>query len=352
MNAGKPQHIKLINEALIRDALVTRGEATTANLVADTGLSQTTVGQAIDQMRKAGIVLDTGKRPSKGGRRASAWVLDPSAWVSIEIAIEGGGLAWGITNALGSLVDQGRSPIKAEPLADAIALALELKASTPASALGGERRRALALGVPGAVKGGKLLTGRFLEAWADIDLSALFTEKTGIPSVVENDLNAIALGYAKAAEAGGEGLDSLVYIHFNGGSCIGSGIVLGGRILRGASSYSGELGFLPMGEGRILDDVILASEADDARYAEAIVATLETVNCVVNPALFVVGGRGFRFELGEAIEAGFKARVDRKVRPELAFVPESMLYYMAGLARLAAEQVFPGYRLKQRGFDD
>jgi predicted NBD/HSP70 family sugar kinase len=346
MHPGKPQHIKLINEALIREALASRGEASTADLVVDTGLSQTTVGQIVDQMRQAGMIRDTGKRASSGGRRASAWVLDPAAWTSIAIAIEAGGLSWGIANALGGLTAQGTRPIEVEPLRDAVDLAAELKAS--AAAPGREPRFALALGVPGVVKDGRLLTGDFHEAWADVDIPALFAERTGMPVVVENDLNAIALGYARTAEAGGKKLESLVYVHFNGGSCIGSGLVFEGRILRGASSYSGELGFLPMGEGKILDDVILAVETDDERYAEAIVRALMTVNCVVNPALLVVGGRGFRFDLGDAIAARFAALVDRSVRPELVFAPRSLPYYLSGLVGLAAERIFPGFRLTPR----
>jgi predicted NBD/HSP70 family sugar kinase len=351
MHAGKPQHIKLINEALIREALASRGEATTADLVSDTGLSQTTVGQVLDQMRQAGIIRDTGKRASSGGRRASAWVLDPAAWTSIAIAIEGESLSWCIANALGSLTSQGSRLVKTDPLRDGMDLAVELETSA-APGQGREIRRALALGLPGAVKDGRLITGDFLEAWVDLDIPALFAEKTGMPVVVENDLNAVALGYAKAAEAGGYRLDSLVYIHFNGGSCIGSGLVFGGRILRGASNYSGELGFLPMGDGRVLDDVILAAEADDERYVEAIVRALGTVNCVVNPALLVVGGRGFRFDLGDEISARFKALVDLRVRPKLVFVPDSLPHYMAGLVGLAAERIFPDFRLMLRGDDD
>jgi hypothetical protein len=342
MQAGKPQHIKLINEALVREALHSRSEATTADLVVETGLSQTTVGQIVDQMRRSGIVREAGKRASSGGRPASAWTLNPAAWTSIAIAIEVDGLFWGIANALGSISSTGSRLIKTEPLRDALALAEELKDSVPA---GAETRLALAVGVPGAVKEGRLLTGDFLEAWSGIDLPALFAERTGMPIVVENDLNAIALGYAKAAASSGYKLDSLVYIHFNGGSCIGSGLVVGGRILRGASSYSGELGFLPMGDGLSLDDVILATEEDDEGYAEAIVQALAAVNCVVNPALLVLGGRGFRFDLGDEISARFKVLVDQDVRPNLVFAPDSLPNYLNGLVGLAAERIFPGFRL-------
>jgi hypothetical protein len=337
MLPGKPQRLRLINEAFIREALAARGEATTADLVDDTGLSQTTVGQILDQMRLGSLICETDKRASSGGRRAAAWVLNPKAWSSITLSIERDGLAWGIANALGSLISQGTRIVKSDPLAESLVLASELKAEVESD---GGGRSALAVGVPAVVQDGKVLTGEFLGPWVDLDLEELFAKKTGLSVVVENDLNAIALGYLRLAETSGYKIHSLVYIHFNSGACIGSGLVLEGRVFRGAANYSGELGYLPMGDGRILDDLMLAADSDE-RFVDAIVSALRIVNCVVNPALLVVGGRGFRFDLDDDIDRAFKALVEESVRPSLVFVPDSRPYYTAGLAGLAAERIFP-----------
>jgi predicted NBD/HSP70 family sugar kinase len=343
MQAGKPQHIKLNNEALVREALLSYGEATTAELVAATGLSQTTVGQILDEMHGEGIVSRSGKRASVLGRPAAAWIVDPGAWTSVAVAAELDALHWALADSRGAVRDRGSRPFEGDPVDAALGLAAELTASArPESG-----RLALALGLPGAVKEGRVITGELAERWVDVDLPRLFSLKIGAPVVAENDLNAIALGYARAAEASGESIDSLAYIHFNGGACIGSGLVLGGRIIRGASSFSGELGFLPMGGGLVLDDVMVEVEGDDGRYAEAIVRALATVNCVVNPALVVLGGRGFRFELESLIRERLEAAVDERVRPRLAFVPQSLPYYLSGLVGLAAERVFPGVRLNR-----
>jgi predicted NBD/HSP70 family sugar kinase len=343
MQAGKPQHIKLNNEALIREALLSSGEATTAEIVAETGLSQTTVGQILDEMRREGIVSRAGKRAADVGRPAAAWGVDPGAWTSIAIAVELDALYWALADSRGAIRDQGSRSFEGDQVDASLGLAAELAASARRES----DRVALALGLPGAVKDGRLITGHLAEDWADVDLQRLFSLRIGAPVFAENDLNSIALGYARAAEANGERIDSLAYIHFNGGACIGSGLVVGGRIMRGASSFSGELGFLPMGDGKILDDVIPAVEGDDGRYAEAIVRALATVNCVINPALVVIGGRGFRFELERLVRESLAAAVDERVRPRLAFVPQSLPYYLAGLVGLAAERVFPDIRLNQ-----
>jgi hypothetical protein len=346
MYSGKPHHMRLINEDLVREALISRIEATTAELVADTGLSQTTVSQTLEQMRLYGMIRDTGKRASSGGRRAAAWVLEPKAWMSVAIAVEGQDLSWSIADAMGNFTQQGSRNVKADQLREAVELALELKAEV---CKGRESPCGLAIGVPGAVQGGHVITGDFCEAWAEVNVEKRFAEATGLPVAVENDLNAIALGYVKSTRVPGRELHSLAYIHFNGGSCIGSGLVLGGRIFRGAANFSGELGYLPMGGGKVLDDAVAEAETDSS-YVAAIVSALRAVNCVVNPELLVVSGRGFRFDLGDDIRDSFESLVDEAVRPGLVFAPESDAYYMTGLASLAAERIFPGFRLVDRPY--
>ncbi len=343
MFAAKPQLMKLVNEGLIRSALLARGEASNADLVLDTGLSQTTVKQALAEMLAAGLIKEGGKRASSGGRRASAWVLDPAAWSSLAMVVESDRLVWARADALGSVSERGAGPVLSEPLRDALSLAAELKASAAA----GGTRCALAVGLPGAVKDGRIITGDLIESWAGVDLRASFAEATGLPIVVESDLNAIALGYARARGSGGGEPGSLAYIQFGGGACLGSGLVFGDRIFRGASSFSGELGYLPMGNGLVLDEVI-GEDATDGTYAEAIASALAAVNCVVNPSLLALGGRGFRFALRGEIAGLFEAAVDAEVRPELAFVENADRHYLAGLTGLAAEELFPSIHLVER----
>lgn len=309
-----------------------------ADLAAETGLSQTTVGQVIDRMRRSGLVYDAGREASSGGRPAAAWSLMDSAWTSIALAIEVESLSWALFDAFGSIVEEGAAPVRADPLAEALSLSARLgKAAMARSG----RLCALAIGVPAAVKDGRVLTGDFLEAWADKDLEGLFRESSGLDATVENDLNAIALGYLRYARSNGREVESLAYIHFNEGSCIGSGLVLDGRVFRGASNFAGEVGFLPMGDGRFLEDIMYSAQTRDEDYVEAVVIALRTINCVVNPALIVLGGRGFRFDLEDAISSRFRSLVDARVRPSLSFSRDSGSYYMDGLGSLAAELVLP-----------
>ncbi|WP_159794530.1 ROK family protein [Puerhibacterium puerhi] len=99
---------------------------------------------------------------------------------------------------------------------------------------------AVGLGVPGLVD---RRTGRVRAAvnlgLDDVALGPLVARGVGVPVVVENDVNAAALGAARVV---GE-TDSLALL--NVGTGIAAGLVHEGRVVRGANGFAGELGHLP-----------------------------------------------------------------------------------------------------------
>lgn len=74
--------------------------------------------------------------------------------------------------------------------------------------------------------------------WFNQDLDAVFRPALELPLLIENDANLMALG-----SASGERDEALVFVKVAGG--IGAGTVLGGRLLRGARGYAGEIGHTP-----------------------------------------------------------------------------------------------------------
>lgn len=71
-------------------------------------------------------------------------------------------------------------------------------------------------------------------------LAALVTERTGLPAVLDNDANVAALGEALFGAGRGEDHFALVTL----GTGIGGGIVIDGRVLRGADGFAAEVGHL------------------------------------------------------------------------------------------------------------
>ncbi len=77
-------------------------------------------------------------------------------------------------------------------------------------------------------------------AWRDEPLRDAVASRTGLPVVVENDANAMAWGEYRFGA--GRGVEDLVCVTI--GTGIGGGIVLNGRLVRGAYGVAAEFGHL------------------------------------------------------------------------------------------------------------
>lgn len=104
--------------------------------------------------------------------------------------------------------------------------------------------RAAGIGLPLAVdpRTGASWSFHNVPGLGRIDASAAFRGGLGVPVGLENDANCAALGEGRSGAAVGASDFVVVAI----GTGIGSGIVVGGRLVRGAHGGAGEIAFLPL----------------------------------------------------------------------------------------------------------
>ncbi|HEX7125564.1 MAG TPA: ROK family protein [Thermodesulfobacteriota bacterium] len=129
-------------------------------------------------------------------------------------------------------VSRGREHVLGR-MADAI---LRLARDVPA----GGRLVGVGVGVPGVVDqaGGAVVASANFPGWRDVPIAAELTRRTGLRVSLENDANAAAVG--EGCVGAGRPYDSFVLLTL--GTGIGSGIVLDGRLWRGAQGMAGEAG--------------------------------------------------------------------------------------------------------------
>jgi glucokinase len=114
-------------------------------------------------------------------------------------------------------------------------------------------------------------TGRILSAvetiprWAGTEVGRILEEHTGLPTVVENDVNAVAVAESRAGAAAGATSVLVVAV----GTGIGGALVVGGRLHRGATCSAGELGHVPVD--------VFGSEATGGRCTCGLTGHLESV---------------------------------------------------------------------------
>ncbi len=114
-----------------------------------------------------------------------------------------------------------------------------------------------------------------LPGWRNVPLASLLTEQLGVPVLLENDANAAAV--AEHTFGAGRGSRQMIYITISTG--IGGGIIVDGRLYRGAAGAAGEIGHVMLvpdgplcgcGQRGCLE--ALASGTSMAREARAAVA--------------------------------------------------------------------------------
>jgi glucokinase len=117
------------------------------------------------------------------------------------------------------------------------------------SGIGRNEIRGVGIGCAGHVNGkaGKVLTSSNLPDWEDVPLRDLVAQRIGMPVILDNDTKCAALGeYYFGA---GRGSRHMCFVTFSTG--YGMGLIVDGRLYRGAIGTAGEIGhtvIVPDGE--------------------------------------------------------------------------------------------------------
>ena len=164
--------------------------------------------------------------------------------VVIGVDVGGTTMAAGLVTAAGDVHADERVPASTAA-ADGTIATIEQMIQRLRRRAGDRPVRGIGVGVPGPVD---TATGRIAEHvphapdLADQPLAALLGARFGLPAYVDNDVNALAL--AEWRFGAGRGARSLVVVA--PGTGLGCGIILDGRLVRGAHGFAGEFGHTPI----------------------------------------------------------------------------------------------------------
>lgn len=335
---GKPELMKQMNTTLLYKALIELRTATRAELAEFTQISATTVRSLLEELLRSGEITETARDESSGGRRAQRYCLNSQRNLVLLLYLEDTQLVYQVNDLLGNVLENGTAAALGDFKAPAVlGFISKCLARRPICAIG--------LGVPGIVENKRFFVSSGINQWGVDNLGEQIQRRFQLPVVLENDLNAIAFGFAirHAERQPACGFDSIniAYIHFNK-SCAGAGIIINGKVVRGAKRFAGELGFLPMEENWSLDRLLQSNCSRDA-LASAVYRVVSIVNCVTNPSLIVIGGDLFssdridldRFKQYEA-ESGFSL-----MQPEILLSSDYRQDYLTGLACLTIQALIP-----------
>lgn len=350
---GDRQLMAEMNRNLVLNVLRT-GAASRADVARATKLSPATVSAIVAELVARDLVAEVGQGTSTGGRPPLVLKLNDEARYVVGLKLMPHAISAVVTDLNAEIVHAevfdlpdeliARTPSRFQQAPDAstperVAVPVEPVLEAVCSAVRETISRAAIRG-PDAVVGVGAGLGGLVDAesglcryspsfgWSGVAIAEPLAARLGLPVIVDNDVNTLTI--AEQWFGRGHGVDHFVVVTV--GTGIGAGIVVNGKLYRGADGGAGELGHVPIAglevrcgcgsrgclEAAASDDAILrrarragatsvftisdvrhAAEAGDEVCAAALrdagamlgrgIACL--VN-VLNPRLVILGGEG------------------------------------------------------------
>ncbi|WP_344971261.1 ROK family transcriptional regulator [Streptosporangium fragile] len=228
--------------------LIRTGEAVTrADIGRVTGLSRPAVSLRVTELLDRGLVVEDSEGPSTGGRPPTRLRFNASGGVVLVAALGASRAQIAVCDLAGEPLARAVLDIDVEEGPDVVLPLVmdtwdELLGDRPASLVLG-----VGMGVPATVEfaAGRTESARIMASWTGVAIPPIIADRFPAPVFLDNDVNVIAIGEHRAVYAGEA--DDLLFIKVS--TRIGSGVIAGGEILRGALGAAGEIGHIPVRDG-------------------------------------------------------------------------------------------------------
>ncbi|MGC5011297.1 ROK family protein [Streptosporangium sp. DT93] len=221
---------------------------TRAELVQLTGLARSTLAQRLDALVTLQWIVPTEEAISSGGRPAIAFTFNRTARVVLAADL-------GATHARVAITDLGTAvlaeraiemPIDLGPEETLGSLQHTFEDMLAESGYRLDQVCGVGVGLPGPVEygSGRPVNPPIMPGWDGFPVPEWLGSRLGVPVLVDNDVNIMALGehWAARPEA-----DHLIFIKI--GTGIGCGIISDRRLHRGAQGAAGDIGHIRVASG-------------------------------------------------------------------------------------------------------
>jgi glucokinase-like ROK family protein len=242
------------NRERVLGVLRERGRISQADIARVTGLSRTTIHTLVSELKDSGVVheVETSAHEVRGGRPAVQLMLRDSSLRAVGIDFGHSHVQVAVADIAHNVLAERRRDLDVSHDAKT---ALDTAARMVDEVLEEgrvDRKSVLAagIGIPGPVDRGRGTAGSatILPGWTGVRIGEEMQQRLGIPVEIENDANLGAL----AEMTWGAGRECSNFAYIKAATGIGAGIVIDGRLLRGASGTAGEIGHTTLDESGAL----------------------------------------------------------------------------------------------------
>ncbi len=238
VKAGTKRMIREINEAIVLGAIRAHGQRSRAEIAADTGLSAPTVTGITSELIDRNIVYEHSTGESAGGRRPVMLALNSTAGYVIGAKVTETHVTAVLTDLEATVVHR-RTRKLAGTSVDQVVRLIGAIVDDLRSKVDNRPIYGLGIGTAGVIDSvnGVVKHGTYAH-WRDVPLGDRLQQRTGLPVVIDNDVNALVV--CEHWFGVGREVSDLLVISLGRG--IGLGMVLDGRLYRGAQGGAGEFG--------------------------------------------------------------------------------------------------------------
>jgi predicted NBD/HSP70 family sugar kinase len=221
---------------------------TRAELAAKTGVARSTIALRVEELMSLGLVSPVEDAQSTGGRPSSQFALNASAKFVLAADLGATHATIAVSNLGGAIVGETLGSID---IADGPPVVLNWLVKTARALL---KKHGLlmtdilaaGIGLPGPVEhsSGRPINPPIMPGWDQFDVAGFVSEQLGVPVLVDNDVNIMALG---EQAFGWPQTENMLFVKV--GTGIGAGVISGGRLLRGAQGIAGDIGHVQIARG-------------------------------------------------------------------------------------------------------
>jgi predicted NBD/HSP70 family sugar kinase len=239
---GQPALMRTINLRAAFEIVAAEGPVAATRLVQGTGLSKPTVSEVLRQLLDFGLIARAGRTTGQVGPSAQLYEVSGESGVVLGVDV---GYEWvrvvasDLSGKVIARADERARRRRSRDLVEQVGRLVEQVAGP----VGATTRHLAVVGTPGALRPGDshLALAPHLPGWERPEVLSSLRDLVACPVVFENDVNLAAIG--ELARGAGRGVRDFVLVSI--GTGLGMGVVLDGRLHRGASGLAGEVGYLP-----------------------------------------------------------------------------------------------------------
>ena len=236
--------IRDINKRIVLNYIRARAPISRAEIARETSLQRSTVSAIVDDLILEGLIEESGAGESTGGRKPTLLELKRGTPAAIGVDVTPRETTIALADLNGTILHSEVFPTSAD--IDFMNRQILAKVKRYAQ----ENKDAdlqVGMSVPGIAdqSTGNIIYIPYFQ-WSDWDIAARITDATGLPVVVDNDANAVALAELWFGAEEIRKTRNFIEVLISEG--IGTGIIIDGQVYRGELGAAGEFGHMFVGQ--------------------------------------------------------------------------------------------------------